>query len=409
MNGLTEAERQTLRSASWRFGLQTAALVLVVILVVATTVLVVVSRSLHGRGEALIASTARSIDAVHDAGPGMWVAIVADGSTDASANLPTGLPDVTAIQRATSSGRAVRTAVETDQGVLQVVTVPHDGRVVQAALDPRPAHEEMERLEAALLVAGGLGIVLAGLGGVWLTRRAVRPMASALSLQRRFVADASHELRTPLTLLSTRVQLLDRHLTDRAGTSARVREDVDGLLGDAAALAGVLDDMLLTADPRSVDAVPLDVSAVADEVVEAARAAADQRGLRLTRTGDATAIALSGYASTRRAVTALVDNALDHATSQVEVGVVVSGARVTVAVRDDGPGLGSQGASVFDRFASARRDDHRRRRHYGLGLALVAEVATQYGGAVAAGARSDGATGAEISLWFPAAPHLGRR
>jgi len=267
----------------------------------------------------------------------------------------------------------------------------------------------MERLDAALVVAGSVGVLLAGLGGVWLARRAVRPMAAALSLQRRFVADASHELRTPLTLLSTRAQLLDRHLGADASAAdvPRLRSDVDGLLADAAALTDVLDDMLLTADARSVDAVPVDVAAVADEVVGAAGVAGEERAVRLTRSGDPRAVALAGYASTRRAVTALVDNALDHADSRVDVLVSVGGRRVTVAVRDDGAGLGADGTAVFERFASQRSEsgDDRTRRHYGLGLALVAEIATQYGGAVAASARSDGERGAEISVWFPAAPH----
>ncbi|MDR1512323.1 MAG: hypothetical protein LBS56_02405, partial [Propionibacteriaceae bacterium] len=57
-----------------------------------------------------------------------------------------------------------------------------------------------------------VGIALMGVVGWWTSRRAVRPLADALTLQRHFVADASHELRTPLTVLSTRIQLLKRRL-----------------------------------------------------------------------------------------------------------------------------------------------------------------------------------------------------
>ena len=88
-----------------------------------------------------------------------------------------------------------------------------DGTVVQAAEDPTESREELARLVAALLVAGAVGVVARG------SRRRVADPSSGPAdgrrpdLQRRFVADASHELRTPLTLLSTRAQLLDRHMT----------------------------------------------------------------------------------------------------------------------------------------------------------------------------------------------------
>ncbi|WP_354179551.1 histidine kinase dimerization/phospho-acceptor domain-containing protein [Arthrobacter sp. UYP6] len=50
----------------------------------------------------------------------------------------------------------------------------------------------------------------------------MRPMAGALALQRRFVADASHELRTPLTLLSACAQLLRRRLASSLSSASPV-------------------------------------------------------------------------------------------------------------------------------------------------------------------------------------------
>jgi len=248
-----------------------------------------------------------------------------------------------------------------------------------------------------------IGVVLAGVGGVWLARRAVQPMVGALSLQRRFVADASHELRTPLTLLATRAQLLSRHVAADGVASDRVNHDVEGLLADSAALTSVLDDMLVAADSRSVDAVPVDVAAIADEVVDAARAAAHDRGVELARAGEDHVVALASAPSVRRAVTALIDNAVGHARTSVEVRVVGGSHAAVLIVEDDGPGLPSDGADLFLRFATSRADaaDPAAPKHYGLGLALVAEVAAQHGGRVRAGARADGRAGAAITLELP--------
>src|SRR5262249_35733524 len=82
-----------------------------------------------------------------------------------------------------------------------------DGTRTAGLLDVTAREESGERLVRSLLIAGLTGIVAAALAGAYLGRRAVRPLARALSLQRRFVADASHELRTPLAVLHTRAEL----------------------------------------------------------------------------------------------------------------------------------------------------------------------------------------------------------
>ncbi|WP_456846468.1 sensor histidine kinase, partial [Cellulomonas sp. P5_C6] len=165
-------------------------------------------------------------------------------------------------------------------------------------------------------------------------------------------------------------------------------------------------DMLLAADARSVDAVPVDVTAVVDAVVDAARAAAVGRGVVLESSGHAGARALASPVSLRRAVTALVDNAIDHARTQVGVEVASRAGRVMIQVRDNGPGLPPDDVELFRRFASHRDGsaDDGDRRHYGIGLALVAEVAAQHGGTVTAAAREDGEPGAVVTLELPAAP-----
>ena len=237
-------------------------------------------------------------------------------------------------------------------------------------------------------------------------RRAVRPLADALALQRRFVADASHELRTPVTLLSTRAQLMRRAV--HAGADPRLASgELDGLVEDTAALAEVLEDRLLAADPRAeTGCAVVDLVEMARQVAASATSAAEARAIALSCTDGPAVAVFDSRAALRPTMTALVDNAIRHARSEVRLSVTVAGRRALVDVCDDGPGVDPEILPrLFERFTSGLSDqglpDDRRR--YGIGLALVGEVAGRHGGTVAAAA-SPG-PGASIRLTLP--PYTG--
>ncbi len=404
---ITGAERDLLRRTSRRLAIQTGLLVLVSLLVVAAVVLVVVARALGEADDQRLESAAASIDDVADAGRGVWVAVASPRGVEVSPGMPSGLPDLDLVEQVARSGTSTHERVTTSAGTFEVLTVGRREGVVQAVLDPSETREELARLLTALGVATAVGVVLATMGGWWLGRRAVLPTAQALAMQRRFVADASHELRTPLTLLSTRAQLLRRRL-ERPGpeTQDQVARDVDGLLEDTAALSDVLDDLLTAADTRSVDLVPVDLPALADAVVRSAEARAASRSVALRRTGTDDLTIAGAPAALRRALTALVDNAVDHAAHEVVVTVRRAGSAAQALVDDDGPGLPADAGDLFARFASRRGPsaDEDGRRHYGLGLALVAEVAAQHAGTVEAANSPDAPHGARLVLTLPLGP-----
>lgn len=420
-----------LRRTSIRLGLQTFALVLACLLVVAAAVFAVVS---HGQNESDRRSLVGALAALDDPGDapaGMWVAISGEHGLSTSRGAPSGFPDVDVMASVAEDGATRWTTVSTASGEAKSITGVSKHGIMQASLDPHENHEERDRLMWALGIAGAIGAVLAGLGGAWFGRRAVRPMADSLALQRRFIADASHELRTPMTLLSTRVQLLGKHLAaESVPVSTRIRTDVDGVRSDAAALAALFDDMLLAADQRTVAVADVNLSSLVREVTSAATAEAVRHGVALVCTlGDDApeVIVVTGEVAARRALTALVDNAIEHAATQVDITVTVRSGNGRMTVTDDGPGIAAdQRSLVFERFASrpvsdvpdsplatspSAAVDNRsttdlnrapaRRRHYGLGLALVAEIAAHYDGKVVAEGRRDGKSGAAISLELP--------
>ncbi|MBI1757906.1 MAG: HAMP domain-containing histidine kinase [Actinobacteria bacterium] len=378
-------DRATLRRIALRMVAQTVLSVAAIAAGLAGVAVLVVLRGQHAAADNLLGTTIARADDVADPPAGIWLVAETPTGRRATPGTPAGLPDRTALAEVAAGGPA-RTSEYRAAGREYRVRTERRGRVVvQAALDLRDSHAERARLVEALLLAGGLGVLLATGAGAWLGHRAVQPMATALAVQRRFVSDASHELRTPLTLLSTRAQLLRRRLLRGADPGA-LRSDLDGLVVDASRLAAILEDLLLAADPgAAAPTSAVNLVELAGQAVEAAAATAGEQAVAIGSEHDQPAVwALGTEGGLRRALTALVDNAVRHATGRVVVTVGSRGEHAVVEVLDDGPGIDPEMLPrLFDRFASTARPTRGARR-YGLGLALVSEIATRHRGTVTA-------------------------
>jgi signal transduction histidine kinase len=203
-------------------------------------------------------------------------------------------------------------------------------------------------------------------------------------------------------LLSTRAQLLRRHLR-QLSDQGPVNSDVDGLVDDANQLAAILDDLLLAADPREEAArQPVELGALVRGAVAAAQPAAQERQVRILVEGDEAPIRVTGSeAGLRRAVNALLDNGIRHASSTLRIVLQASGRQVRLDVVDDGPGIDQDVLpDLFTRFAPTPADGAlTARRRYGLGLSLVSEIAARHGGSVSA--HSTKGAGATLRLVLP--------
>jgi signal transduction histidine kinase len=383
---VSTGERREARAAAGRLAVQFAAIVVVLFAALGVVVYLVVSAGQHEAAQSTI-QNASMVDSVHDAPRDLLITVIDGDDRQSSPDLPQGLPDEGALSRVAAGGHPETSTIEAEGQSFLTQTSERRGKVVQISYGLGEQAQELERLVLALVISGLLAAAAAAILGVYIARRAMRPLADALALQRRFVADASHELRTPLTLLSTRAQLLRRRIRDSSpAVDSNVRDGVDEIVDDSKALTEIVEDLLIAADPRqSTEVEEVDLAAIAAAVGRAAEAAADERGVHVEVESAGAAMVSGAAVSLRRMVVALVDNAIDHARSRVILTVTSEKGQIVLRVGDDGAGFaGVPDERVFERFASSRpaSGEAGQGRHYGLGLALVAEVVGRHRGSV---------------------------
>lgn len=216
---------------------------------------------------------------------------------------------------------------------------------------------------------------------------------SGQAAQRRFVGDASHELRSPL---ATIISALEVGVAHPELPQTELTQDL--VLPEAHRMQSLIDDLLMLAraDERGMllRRQDVDLDDLAAEQIRRLDAGAVrlQSDLRPARV-------LADPAALARVLRNLLDNAVRHARSLVEVAVWRQDAAVLVTVADDGPGIPAEERSrVFERFVRLEEDRSRAAGGSGLGLAIVAEIVAAHGGFVTAGERDGGGTVMTVQL-----------
>lgn len=205
------------------------------------------------------------------------------------------------------------------------------------------------------------------------------------------LAGVSHDLRTPLSRLRLAIEMLP----------AAERTMTEGMVQDIDDIDAIIEQFLDFARDEAGESVESagDLNAIVHAVVG--------RYLRrnkpvAARTGTLPALPLRPLAMQRLLVN-LVDNALRHAATAVEIVTRVAQRCVIVSVLDRGPGIppaeSQRMLQPFTRLDPSRSGAG----GSGLGLAIVQRIAAMHGGRVELLSRSGGGLEARLSLPLPAA------
>jgi two-component system, OmpR family, sensor histidine kinase VanS len=224
--------------------------------------------------------------------------------------------------------------------------------------------------------------------------------------QQRFAANASHELRTPLAVTQT---LLDVARNDPNRDNGELVDRLHVVNARAIDLTEAL-LLLSRADQRSFTREHADLSLIAEEATEALFPLAEQRGLTIETSGDATPT-IGSPALLLQLSTNLVHNAIVHNLPEqgaVWVTTSVYPKSVVLTVENTGEKLTPQLVATlgepFQRGSKRIRTEHA---GVGLGLAIVKSITQAHDGTLTLTPRAAG--GLRVTVQLPAAPpHTGR-
>ena len=220
--------------------------------------------------------------------------------------------------------------------------------------------------------------------------------------RREFTANVSHELKTPLQGIIGSAELLENGMVKQ--------EDVPRFVGhiraEAQRLVTLIGDIIRLSqldEGEPMPTEPVELLAVAREVAENLRSAAEARNVTVEVTG--TPATVSGV---RRLLYEIVlnlcDNAIKYNTEggRVEVEVAQDGGTAAVTVRDTGIGIPPEHQSrVFERFYRVDKSHSKASGGTGLGLSIVKHAVQYHHGVIRL--KSEVGKGTEIRVTFPAA------
>ena len=302
-------------------------------------------------------------------------------------------------------------------------------------------------LQRRILLALGIGVLAAVVGGLFIARRVTRPLrrtadtaramgagsrqtrapvagpsevadvaiavnelADALQhselRQREFLTSVSHELRTPLAAISGQADAL----SDGIVPVEEVAQVGRTIRAESARLERLVSDLLdlarLGADSFRLELGPCDLSGLIHEMAAVWQVRCDQRGVSLVlQVPGRPVVIVTDARRLRQVLDGLAENAFRLLPSGAPLVLALRADPngVVIEVRDGGPGLSPDDYPVaFEQGVLHERYRGRRPGGAGLGLALAHSLVSRLGGAISAGPAPEG--GACLSINLPISP-----
>jgi signal transduction histidine kinase len=230
----------------------------------------------------------------------------------------------------------------------------------------------------------------------------VNQLVTKLERDARFASDVSHELRSPLTALAMSASILEQHREELAPAA---QQSLTLLSAEIQVFQGLIEDLIeLSRSDAGANSLTLEVLPIAELTRQAVRSVVRRLGGNeppvIVEPGLETTRVLVDRRRFERIIANLMDNAQQYAGGTVQIRLEMHESKVRLSVDDAGPGIAeSEQEHVFERFYRGRAaHDRSVVRGTGLGLALVREHVKSLEGEIRATTSRQGGASFQIDL-----------
>ena len=199
-----------------------------------------------------------------------------------------------------------------------------------------------------------------------------------------FLSNIAHELRTPLMFASGYLHAVRKNMV----TSDQRDNTVDTITRNVDKIVTLTNDILFLQEIELVfpEFQSVNMVHIVEEVVKAYQDKAQTRQITLKIQGSQSICVVQGDKhSLKRAVTALVDNAVKFSNPNgiVEIYFSENGTRASISVEDHGIGIAPEmRPRIFDRFAHLEKSGDELYGGLGIGLSISKQVILQHNGSL---------------------------
>jgi signal transduction histidine kinase len=229
----------------------------------------------------------------------------------------------------------------------------------------------------------------------------------ANAFKNEILGTVAHDLKNPLGVILGRTEMLSELIG--AGTPPdTMAAQVEHIRNAARRLTSMVDhlisDAMADAFDISIRREPVDVAALAAEVVEANQPLAANKQQTITVAAGAEQVAACDADRMREAIDNLISNAVKYSPvgGRIAVEVAPEGeTQVAIRVIDDGPGLSPEDAGrLFGRFQRLSAKPTGGESSTGLGLSIVKKIIEMHGGEINASSEGPG-RGSTFTITLP--------
>lgn len=226
--------------------------------------------------------------------------------------------------------------------------------------------------------------------GQIMTKRAMKPIIKAYSLQSEFIADASHELRTPLSVLKSGLDVIEFEEKNKLSSfSENVLSDLKEEINRTTQLVNNMLFLIRSDSGQQSLFITFDLFGLMQQIIRSFKPLSESKLIDLDLLTAGPLRVYTDREKVQQILYILMDNAIKYTPSEGKVSIwyglkpANQKKKLVIIVRDNGVGIPiEEQERIFDRFYRVDKSRSRENGSSGLGLSIGKSLAESLNGSI---------------------------